>query len=281
METYYLAHHGVTGMKWGVMHGPPYPLARTSDGRLNTKAQAKAKRRYGTIQQVTVADIKKQEKKMALRTLLEERRKKKKDERAAREAIREKEAAERKAEREAAEAARRKMADEKLKKAEQDKQAALKQYVRNHPRELAKYTDLFTNEELEEIVSQIRLDRKVKDVRDEEYRRYQRYADDALSALKTVSAMAETSIAIYNSTASIWNAIGKEKYDRKIFERDNAEAKKAKDYVEPFRPLPRVGGNNNQNGDKNKQNQQNNNNQNNQNNQNQNNQGDQQKKKKK
>ena len=23
---YYLIHHGVQGMKWGVMHGPPYPL---------------------------------------------------------------------------------------------------------------------------------------------------------------------------------------------------------------------------------------------------------------
>ena len=46
----YLSHHGIMDQEWGVRHGPPYPLARTADGRLNARAQKKAKQRYGSIQ---------------------------------------------------------------------------------------------------------------------------------------------------------------------------------------------------------------------------------------
>ena len=35
----YLAHHGILGQKKGVLHGPPYPLSRNSDGSLNAKKQ--------------------------------------------------------------------------------------------------------------------------------------------------------------------------------------------------------------------------------------------------
>ena len=42
---YYLAHHGILKQQWGVRRGPPYPLHRTSSGRLDLKAQAAAKRR--------------------------------------------------------------------------------------------------------------------------------------------------------------------------------------------------------------------------------------------
>lgn len=48
METYndYLAHHGILGMKWGVMNGPPYPLGKTKVQRLrerNKRLQEKKK----------------------------------------------------------------------------------------------------------------------------------------------------------------------------------------------------------------------------------------------
>ena len=43
-DSSYLSHHGIIKQEWGVRRGPPYPLARTSDGRLNAKAQEKAKR---------------------------------------------------------------------------------------------------------------------------------------------------------------------------------------------------------------------------------------------
>lgn len=40
----FLAHHGIIEQQWGVRRGPPYPLSRTSDGRLNSKKQAERKR---------------------------------------------------------------------------------------------------------------------------------------------------------------------------------------------------------------------------------------------
>lgn len=39
----YLAHEGVAGMRWGVRHGPPYPLLRNAAGKLKARAQAKRK----------------------------------------------------------------------------------------------------------------------------------------------------------------------------------------------------------------------------------------------
>ena len=52
-DPFYLSHHGILKQEWGVRRGPPYPLARTGNGRLDTKAQEKAKRRssqtYGDI----------------------------------------------------------------------------------------------------------------------------------------------------------------------------------------------------------------------------------------
>lgn len=43
----YLAHHQIKGAKWGIMHGPPYPLARGKGGKLPAvkKVTAEAKQR--------------------------------------------------------------------------------------------------------------------------------------------------------------------------------------------------------------------------------------------
>jgi len=46
MESYsdWLLHYGIPGMKWGVMHGPPYPLTRSQmskEERKNAKSMAK------------------------------------------------------------------------------------------------------------------------------------------------------------------------------------------------------------------------------------------------
>lgn len=42
---YYLAHHGIKEQQWGVRRGPPYPLSRTSDGRINALKQENRKNR--------------------------------------------------------------------------------------------------------------------------------------------------------------------------------------------------------------------------------------------
>lgn len=52
LDDEYLAHHGRLGQKWGVMHGPPYPLSRNprltkylnDDGSLSSKTLKKGKR---------------------------------------------------------------------------------------------------------------------------------------------------------------------------------------------------------------------------------------------
>lgn len=44
----YLAHHGIKGQKWGVMHGPPYPLGSHTSAMIKKgkKVAAKAKKAY-------------------------------------------------------------------------------------------------------------------------------------------------------------------------------------------------------------------------------------------
>lgn len=44
----YLSHHGIKGQKWGVMHGPPYPLGSHTSAMIKKgkKVAAKAKKTY-------------------------------------------------------------------------------------------------------------------------------------------------------------------------------------------------------------------------------------------
>lgn len=44
----YLSHHGIKGQKWGVMHGPPYPLGSHTSAMIKNgkKVAAKAKKTY-------------------------------------------------------------------------------------------------------------------------------------------------------------------------------------------------------------------------------------------
>lgn len=44
---HFLAHHGIKEQQWGVRRGPPYPLSRTSDGRINVSKQENRKDRSG------------------------------------------------------------------------------------------------------------------------------------------------------------------------------------------------------------------------------------------
>lgn len=39
----YIAHHGIKGQKWGVEHGPPYPVRRGSGGKPKTTNVIKSK----------------------------------------------------------------------------------------------------------------------------------------------------------------------------------------------------------------------------------------------
>lgn len=56
-----LYHHGVQGQKWGVRHGPPYPLVYA--GRAITKLPRKAAKKYADVKEA------KRQKKIANRTI--------------------------------------------------------------------------------------------------------------------------------------------------------------------------------------------------------------------
>lgn len=273
MEHYYLcpsdhlAHHGILKQQWGVRRGPPYPLARTSNGRLDTKAQSAAKRRstqVGGLAHLTING--KRFTKEELGAAWEEKKRarienkqKRKEEKEAAKALKEKKAAEKKAEQEAAEEAHKKLVEEKVKAAEADKKEALKQYMRHHPTELPKYVDAFTKEEIDEIVSRIELDKKVRQIRNDEIYHYMEYFNKAAEALKATNTTIQNGIGVYNSVASVWNTIGEETQKTKDREKAFAEKKKADPKAKPddrFRPLPRVGGNNEEADQRKKNNQQ-------------------------
>ena len=47
-ETLSIAHHGILGMKWGRLNGPPYPLGRGDHSANEKKAASKAGIKVGT-----------------------------------------------------------------------------------------------------------------------------------------------------------------------------------------------------------------------------------------
>ena len=102
-----LQHSGIKGQKWGIMHGPPYPLARGKGGRLPA------------VKKVTS------------------------------------EAKQRKME---------KAAERKESRAEEKKEQ-LRKYIVEHPKALYKHKEMFTRDELEDILKEIDFDQKLKDVR--------------------------------------------------------------------------------------------------------------------
>lgn len=57
-NAFYLSHHGIDQMHWGIRRGPPYPLKRTSSGSLNTKAQLAAKKKAREQERIERKDLK-------------------------------------------------------------------------------------------------------------------------------------------------------------------------------------------------------------------------------
>lgn len=232
MGTYYLAHHGVIEQKWGVRRGPPYPLARTVDGRLNSAAQAKRKSASTQNSKLSTQTYGSFRKTPAEREVLkaerEARKARKAQEKQAAKEAKEQQKKAREEEAKAAKEAAKRLLEEQARKAEADEKEALRQYIRHNPRQIYKFADAFTPEEMQSLVQQINLDRKVKDVRDEEIYRAKRYVEQGVSILQTIANGSEQAIKLYNAAQGIWNAV----------ETTNAKKQNREPHL-----LPRIGGN--------------------------------------
>jgi len=106
---------------------------------------------------------------------------------------------------------------EKHAKTPEQEKAELKEYLRKHPKKLPKYNHELTQEEANEIISNIQFDRKLKDIRKEEINRGFDAIKNTSTKLATVAGFINQSINVYNNVASVYNLM----YD--LSERNGAD----------------------------------------------------------
>lgn len=108
----------------------------------------------------------------------------------------------------------KKMIENAQKKTEAKKQATeaerhenLKKHVRNHPASIYKFRDEFSDKEINDLVTKIQSDRKLKDIRDEEIQRGWARVNKMASNLGTLSNLTTNGINTWNNSAAIYNAL--------------------------------------------------------------------------
>lgn len=224
----YVEHHGVLGQRWGVRRWQNSDGSLTTAGRIHYGIGSERGKRS---EKVSLRAIKAQEK--------AERKAKKQEVADMKRKLKE-------AEREAALEAQKKIAEDKAKKYEEDPTEPLRQYIRNNPVQIDKYIDVFSKEEMEELIETINYDDRVKRVRDREINRYTNYAKNAADILNTIDRSSDTAVKIYDRTVDVYNTIADVKNDRarKKAEKDsNGEPVEIKE----IRKLPKIRKNNNPN----------------------------------
>lgn len=104
---------------------------------------------------------------------------------------------------------------ENLKKRHEDRKdlskaknrARLKEYIRDHPKSITKFRKILTEQEANEIISKINFDRKLEDVRDSEIQRGRDRFKSRVEHTKNISSLAVNSKQIYNTSASVVDAL--------------------------------------------------------------------------
>ena len=237
-----LVHSGVLNMKWHKRRWQNYDGSLTPAGRIHygvgpprakSAEKAGSPGRANAKQEGLFIRPKTSEEKAAIRAAKADRRAAKKAQREAKKAAKQAAKEQKEAEKKAAEEMEKQLAEEQQRKAKEDQKEALRQYIRHNPTQIDKFTDAFTREEMEDLISQVNFDQRVKDMstnqRMKQIEKYNNYANKVVNVLNTVKNGGEAAIAIYNQSISTYNTVGKAKAEK--------EGKE-------FKPLPRIGGNN-------------------------------------
>ena len=165
-STDYLAHHGILGQKWGHQNGPPYPL--------DAKDHSSSEKKAGWMKSLKAKSDAKKRKKKQLAALEKARTAR-------------------------AEAAKQKRLKEEY---EAKKQDVLK---RGKASEVMKYKGQMTNQELNEALNRIRMEKQLATEVAAETRSGFDKIESIMDKARTVSGWMTTGKNIYNSLAEIHN----------------------------------------------------------------------------
>jgi len=173
MSEEYIAHHQVKGARWGVRHGPPYPVVRGAGGKPKMTKVIKSKLKE-TISKRKETKVEKREESAA------------------------------------------------------ERHERLRKEVIRDPKKIVKNKDMFSREELDEMIKQIEFDRKLQDVRQKEIQRGRDRFDSFQKNVANIKTLAINSKELYNVVADVNNML--------------VDAGKVKG-----KRLPKIGGNDQQN----------------------------------
>lgn len=101
----------------------------------------------------------------------------------------------------------KKRKEEKKAAEEQASKDKLKQYLRKHPKKLAKHAKELSQEDVNELVTQISFDRKLNDIKDAEVQAGWKKVQNISNNVQTMANLLNNSKNFYNNTAEIYNAL--------------------------------------------------------------------------
>lgn len=161
----FLAHHQVRGAHWGEHNGPPYPLVRTPSGQISKKQERAAAR-------IARKEARKEEKAQAKAT--------------------------KKAEKNVSKALQKGKKLDTDKMSDEEKETMKKEVAKSSDaKQIMKYKDLFSTEELRTMADRIRAEQSMNDLKTSDIdkgmayiRKYRGYVEEGLNVYRTVKNVA-------------------------------------------------------------------------------------------